>query len=240
MLLKFHYQINNIIKLISLSLFLIQYVDSIYLKILGGFNNDPVPKSLPNYLMETFEKNIEKYSQLKEDPIEDKLETERKNVYNKFKASFVQAYSDRIEELSLIQIPEWKLILNERIIKYNKNDGNLIRKYGHGNVKNCNSTSIKLKQYERVSVCPSHYVLTVRKNKYPYMRVNVECNCQKCILFDKEQPEEKNFQFVCQQEFTLMPALEKVDFKYGQYNESRWVFSMEEVSTSCGCMRRTL
>ena len=48
------------------------------------------------------------------------------------------------------------------------------------------------------------------------------------------------FEFVCQQEFTLMPALEKVDFKYGQYNESRWVFSMEEVSTSCGCMRKTL
>ena len=217
-----------------------RHANAIDLKILDSFDYDPSPKSLPPLQMEIYEKNIEKYNQLKQLPLEDQLEKERKKVYSKFKTSFIQAYSDRIEELSLIQIPEWKLILNERIIKYNKADGNLIRKYGHGNVKNCNATSFKLNQYERISVCPSHHVLTVRKNKYPYMRVNTECNCQKCILFNQEQTEEKKFKFVCQQEFTLMPALENVSIVRGQYNESRWIFGMEEVATSCTCMRKLL
>jgi len=238
MIFKVEHFLNVFFVCITFNVYLTQYINAIDLKFFGSFDHDPAPYTLPSSQMEIFEKNIEKYNQLKEHPLENKLETETKKVYSKFKTSFVKAYTDRIEELSLIQIPEWKLILNERIIKYNKYDGNLVRKYGHGNVKNCNVTEFKLKQYERISVCPSHHVLTVRHNKYPYMRVNVECNCEKCILFKQEQPEEKNYQFACHQEFTLMPALEKVDFVYGKFNESRWIFGMEEVATSCSCMRK--
>ena len=154
-----------------------------------------------------------------------------------FKDLYKISYSEKIEAIALVQIPEWKLILNEKIIRYKKNHGNLIRKYGHA--KNCNLTDIKLKKYQKISICPWHHVLTVRKDRYPYMRVNSECNCDNC-MFKNDQLEGKIYKFECQQEFTLMPALEKVDFKFGDYNESRWIFGMEEVATSCVCMRKLL
>ena len=224
--------------------FLVSYLrncaNSIDMSFLSEFDQDPSPKSLPQSHMNIYEKNIEKYNQFKEKPLEDQFEAVSRKIYKKFRDSFVKAYSERLEELSLIQIPEWKLILDEKIIKYKKEDGYLVRKYGHGNVKNCNITEFHLKKYERLSVCPSHHVLRVRKNKYPYMRVNTECNCEKCMFFQSENLSEKKYNFLCQQEFTLMPALEKVDYIFEKYNESRWIFGMEEVATSCVCMRKLL
>ena len=215
--------------------YIIVFVNSIDLKILASFDLDPSPKTLPDSYMDSYEKNIEKFNYLKQHQIEDELENYSRKIYKNFKDSFIKAYSDRLEELSLVQIPEWKLILNEKIFRYKKSHGNLIRKYGYE--KNCNLNDFKLKKYQKISICPWHHILVVRKDRYPYMRVNSECNCENC-LFKNDQQESKIYKFECQQEFTLMPALEKVDFVFGHYNESRWIFGMEEVATSCVCMRK--
>ena len=82
-----------------------------------------------------------------------------------------------------------------------------------------------------VPICPWHWVITKREDRFPFQRSMVKCNCQKCqakTIFDSEKTQVSR----CSPSYTLMPVLlrESVVDK----NEI-WGFYLEEVATSCVC-----
>jgi len=85
-----------------------------------------------------------------------------------------------------------------------------------------------------VPICPWHWILTERKDKYPFKRPYAVCNCQNCqakTVYDSNMNKISN----CQNVFNLMPVLTR---DYVSNNIEKWTFSLEEVPTSCVCSIR--
>ena len=82
-----------------------------------------------------------------------------------------------------------------------------------------------------VTICPWHWVLVDRDDKFPFKRANAKCNCQNCqakTIFDSLSEQKSN----CQNEFVLMPVLLRESFID---NLEKWSFHLEEVPMSCVC-----
>lgn len=222
------------------------------------FDRDPVPNELPENYLDFLQEKMKKYPKKpiknltnSEDDLEKRMKylkieqivnstfknEQPKRTHKKFSESFIKIMAEKIDELSLSSIPEIQDKLNEKIIKYNPNSGSVVRKYGTESCEllsllRSDDTSNKNKEYKSVQVCPWHYVLSTREDRYPYMRVNAVCNCKNCLAKTVFDLDAKKFS-TCQQQFTLMPSLIKE--QASPTDEPKWVFAMEEVATSCTC-----
>ncbi len=82
-----------------------------------------------------------------------------------------------------------------------------------------------------VSICPWHWILVDREDRFPFKRANAKCNCENCqakTIYDSNGEPMSS----CQNEYVLMPVLYRESLKD---DIERWSFNLEEVPMSCAC-----
>lgn len=141
--------------------------------------------------------------------------TDQKYSYDGISKLYAQNIVEKIEEIILIQLDEYKESY-KNVFLNNSNTG--IKYNLHGDV----SCSIKNKKIK--SVCPYHYEVIFRKDIYPHRRVFTVCNCKNCQLV--------SYKFIkstkCEPITIPMPALKK--------EANKWEFIFEKVSVGCECV----
>jgi len=89
---------------------------------------------------------------------------------------------------------------------------------------------------ESVTICPWHWLIIERKNRYPFTVPTAVCNCQKCnahTIFDNPL----NAVSRCTNNFILRPVMFK-DINnqvLSKRDEELWLFGLERVPISCSC-----
>ncbi len=85
-----------------------------------------------------------------------------------------------------------------------------------------------------IPICPWHWILVEREDKFPFKRANAQCNCQDCLAKTIYDSNMKKFSG-CNQHFVLMPML----WRNAIVNTTEtWSFHLEEVPVSCICSIR--
>jgi len=121
-----------------------------------------------------------------------------------------------VEFLSILEIPTHKNIIYDKL-----------------GSKNCRLESLALSSLDkRVTVCPWHWVVISRVDRYPFELPIAQCNCNECqarTLFDLDRVRKSS----CNQNYSLRPVLLRelsVDD-----DQEVWIFSLEKVPVSCSC-----
>jgi hypothetical protein len=127
----------------------------------------------------------------------------------------------------MLDIPDYKNLLQDLpLLKYKQVHGSFTT---HGSQR-CDLLN-RTEQYE-MNLCPWHYVLTYRFDRYPHFQTQVRCNCKRCPLVD--QPRYEDFNFECRPVIKIQPAL----IRDGCVNNTYvWKPALEEISVACACMR---
>jgi hypothetical protein len=128
-------------------------------------------------------------------------------------------------------IPEFREIIEKplNIIKHNQTDRAKGIKIGE---QNCNHESIAYTSFRGpIPICPWHWTLIEREDKFPFKRANAQCNCQSCQAKTIYDSNLKRFSS-CNNQFVLMPMLWRVAIL--NMTET-WTFHLEEVPVSCVC-----
>jgi hypothetical protein len=83
------------------------------------------------------------------------------------------------------------------------------------------------------SLCPWKYVITRRNDRFPTYRTQVQCTCERCTAYGKNEFLPKQ-NFGCKPVSKPMPVLvqDECDKETGYYN---WKPSTEQVSVACVC-----
>ena len=99
--------------------------------------------------------------------------------------------------------------------------------------KNCNESLLKILHDHERGLCPWHYKVEYRSDRYPMKRMQARCNCDVCYFVNNRTISEGN-DFHCRQINKLMPVLIRGDCFNGFYN---WNIKFEHVSVACMCMK---
>ena len=99
----------------------------------------------------------------------------------------------------------------------------------------CNLESIAYTSFRGpIPICPWHWTLIEREDRFPFKRANAQCNCQNCQAKTIYDSNVKKFSS-CNNQFVLMPVL----WKNAIVNRTEtWTFHLEEVPISCVCSIR--
>ncbi len=121
----------------------------------------------------------------------------------------------QIESLSILEIPTQNNVTFD--------------KFG---TKKCNLELLaQISLDKRVSVCPWHWVIINREERYPFELPIAECSCVKCqarTLYDTERVRKSS----CKQNYSLKPVLFR---EFSVDGQEVWMFSLEKVPVSCSC-----
>ena len=74
-------------------------------------------------------------------------------------------------------------------------------------------------------------MLVEREDRFPFKRVNAQCNCEECQAKTIYDSNDKRLSS-CQPQYTLMPVLFRESIVK---NKEKWIFKLEEISVSCVC-----
>ena len=156
--------------------------------------------------------------------------TIKSELLNEYLALKVYEYSDKI---NIMSVPELRIIF-ENIIKVIKNNVDSLDSTGSIKI---GTTSCMLEQFSlnrlntSVPVCPWHWVIMKREDKYPFKRASVKCNCLSCqakTIYDSDGIRLSS----CQPENNLLPVLIRDSVVNGL---EKWSFALEEIPNSCVC-----
>ncbi len=159
----------------------------------------------------------------------------RNELLNEFLCVKFFQYLDIINAMS---IPELRNTFNIKIVNTNEihdqqedNINPTIHKKHGSEVCNLEILAGNALLNTPVPICPWHWLIAKREDRFPFQRPMAKCNCQKCnakTIFDSNRIQLSR----CNPSFTLMPTL--VREKVVDDNEI-WGFYLEEVATSCVC-----
>jgi hypothetical protein len=82
-----------------------------------------------------------------------------------------------------------------------------------------------------LSLCPWHYKLIYRIDRYPHFQTQARCNCMNCSNLNTKAAD---FTFQCKPLIKLQPALVRAKLVDGLYV---WKPALEQVAVACACMR---
>ncbi len=99
--------------------------------------------------------------------------------------------------------------------------------------KSCNESLLKILHDHERGLCPWHYKVEYRNDRYPMTRMQAKCNCNGCYFVNNRTISEGN-DFNCRKIKKLMPVLVRGDCFNGVYN---WNMMFEHVSVACMCMK---
>jgi hypothetical protein len=128
----------------------------------------------------------------------------------------------------MLDIPEYKYLFADLpLLKYREVNGAFTT---HGS-KYCGDIFNRTEQHES-NLCPWHYVLTYRFDRYPHFQTQVRCNCIRCPFVNSNRYED--FHYECKPIIKTQPAM----IRDGCVNDTYvWRPALEEVSVACACMR---
>lgn len=166
-------------------------------------------------------------------PINDSARIETLNIF------LAANIYHNIDKINWMLLPDLRYSITNplSVIKYDPRKEAI--KNNH-TLKNIGSQSCSLEKLAVITpklpvpVCPWHWKLVEREDKYPFKRANAICNCENCqanTIFDSV-----NFKLSsCQNENVLLPAL----LRESNNGESEnWSFHLEEVPVACVCSIR--
>lgn len=78
-------------------------------------------------------------------------------------------------------------------------------------------------------MCPHHFVVEVREDRYPFNRTRAVCNCEKCLVL----PETDFIEYGCLPIMLLQPVLVRGECKSNGFYE--WTPKYESVPIACKC-----
>lgn len=150
--------------------------------------------------------------------------TIKNELLNEFYALKIFEYT---EKLNTINIPEMRITFEDTIKIVKLNEGN--QAYAIG------STLCNLENYSILNVsspiCPWHWAITKREDRYPFRRAFAKCNCKSCqakTIYDSDMFRLSN----CRPETILQPVLIKIST---ENHTDKWTFGLEEVAFACVC-----
>lgn len=160
------------------------------------------------------------------------VDSSKNELLNEFLALKMYQYADKI---NMMTIPDFRIVLDSsvKIIKSETVEpGKKMNESFKIGTTSCNLERIAYgRSNSPIPVCPWHWVITEREDKYPFKRANARCNCVDCqakTIYDSDLYRLSS----CQPENILMPVLVREKLVN---NTERWWFNMEEVPTSCIC-----
>lgn len=146
-------------------------------------------------------------------------------------------YFQHYDIINYLSIGEFRNKFNIKILEAPKNDHKGMYKHleKHG-PDQCDLNTVARAQYDTyVSVCPWHWLITERFDRYPFKLPIAKCNCHRCqarTLFDSDRYKMSS----CVNNFALKPVLfREYDLADTSDQEEVWIFSLEEVPVSCSC-----
>lgn len=95
--------------------------------------------------------------------------------------------------------------------------------------KNCRLTT-HIEDFQQ-GICPWHYHVTYRENKYPQLQMNAKCNCDKCDYI--EIKDDDILEYKCRPLRNLKGVLIRGKCLNGKYD---WYPALEYTSEACLCM----
>ena len=126
--------------------------------------------------------------------------------------------------------PVSRVLDNYKVLPHATDNEHDSLEYG---AKQCNESSLKILHDHERGLCPWHYKVEYRSDRYPIMRMQAKCNCGSCFFFNSNKTNEGN-EFNCRQIRKLMPTLVRGNCVNGVYN---WNIMFEHVSIACMCMK---
>lgn len=120
----------------------------------------------------------------------------------------------------------------------NNNNGKLISSvldedfiYGS---KECNEKIVKSFKENEKTLCPWHYKIQYRTNRYPRTRMQAKCNCIDCYYVKNHTAFGDQDKYQCREIRKLMPVVIRDQCVNGVYE---WKSMFEYVSVGCMCTR---
>lgn len=178
------------------------------------------------------------------------IETNLKQNLNKFKAkTYLQISSssslkteylndfltlklnENNDKINMMLIPEFRFIYQNYFKIYTNDElrnDNLIRLGS----TSCDLETLSIDMINNsVSICPWHWLIDTREDRYPFKRPLAKCNCNNCqakTIYDSEIQRLSS----CKAVNSIMPVL----IRSSVVNDTeKWFFNLEEVPTSCVC-----
>ena len=158
----------------------------------------------------------------------------RIDTLGRFLAAKIFQYTDKI---NMMIVPEFRTMIDNPILllNYDQDNVKVNPKSTIIGTKSCSLVEIAyLKPKEPARICPWHWIMAEREDKYPFTRANAKCNCQNCLsktIYDSDFKRLSS----CEPEFALMPALHR---ESSMNKIEKWVFKLEEVPVACVCSIR--
>ena len=100
--------------------------------------------------------------------------------------------------------------------------------------KQCNESSLKILHDHERGLCPWHYKIEYRNDRYPMTRLQAKCNCNNGCYFLNNKINSDGKDFDCHPIRKLMPILVRGDCADGVFN---WNIMFENVAIACMCMK---
>ncbi len=145
-------------------------------------------------------------------------------------------YFQHYDIISYMAIDEFRTSFSFRILKnsFEKKSGNFFENIKKHGVDMCDLESVANQNTEKiVSICPWHWVIIKREDRYPFQLPIARCNCVHCLAktsFDSDRYKRSR----CNPNYSLLPVLIK-EPNDSTTDEEVWKFNLEEVPFSCSC-----
>lgn len=140
---------------------------------------------------------------------------------------------ENIDKVYMVAIPQIRITFQDVIpiledLTYLKTGMSLV-KLG---TTECSLENVALQNVNKsVSVCPWHWEVLQRQDRYPFKLPVAKCNCDKCqakTIYDSDEYKLS----ACRQEISFQPAL----YRTHHVNKTeKWSFAFEAVPLACVC-----
>lgn len=186
-------------------------------------------KTLSN-LTDHVPRNLFKRIKLKNELVisaDSKIKHEQLNEFLTLKA--YESY----DKILMISIPQLRITFHDMItILDGEKDFESTRRFIILGSTGCNLEDIANEQANiSVSVCPWHWEVFQREDRYPFRRPIARCNCKLCqakTIYDSDIYRLSS----CRPETTFQPVLYRT---YNFNNTEKWSFGVEAVPIACVC-----
>ena len=109
------------------------------------------------------------------------------------------------------------------LFSFKSKESKIITSYGSAE---CDIAKLST-HFDQVPMCPWHYNLIERNDRYPFKRTTAVCNCKsKCLANSSNK-------YKCVPIKLPMPVMTRSKCHNGYFE---WINSMEEVTSSCACV----
>lgn len=157
--------------------------------------------------------------------------TSRQEILNEY---FLTKLYEHLDKLNLMIVPEFSTFYDGvfNIVSIDARDFNEKNSVFRSGSKKCSLEEFAFESANKTGlVCPWHWLVIKRENRYPFNRAIAKCNCENCQAKTVYDSDTKKLSY-CQPITKLEPVLLRETVKY---DIEQWSFSFEQIPVSCAC-----